>query len=87
MISAARFDVRECDGVVERCQIPGNSLARLFQHIQSHRLIEMKPLGIAHGPHVDTELAIDLTTTAERKLRAAAAGIENDQGTLCQPRC
>ena len=45
----------------------------------------MKSLGIANGPDVDAELAFDAIAVAERELRAAAAGVEDDQRPVGQP--
>ena len=81
LVTAPPIPTRASGGTApsSECKIRGNRAMRLLQHLRRYRLIEPESLGVTHSAHVHAELAVDLISVSECELRAAAAGIEDDE--------
>ena len=67
---------------IDAREVGRNGRQGLAQHLGRHGAVEPVALGVAHGADVDAEALVDAGVVAERELRTAAAGVEDDERAL-----
>ena len=68
-----------------RAEVGGDRVERRAQRLVGDGAVEAEALGEARRADVEAEALVDLLPVAERELRAAAAGVEDDERAAAEP--